>query len=70
MSEHEEPSNFALRLSEKLVDGEHFTLTEADLSSLPAYERAVLKKTAERQGYRGTYDLDTGAVIFAKDWST
>lgn len=66
-SSEEGPSNFALALSESIMNGEALVLYPADLDRLSEYERMVLTKTAKRQRYHWRVELDTGKVSLEKD---
>jgi hypothetical protein len=63
----EEPSNFALSISEKLIEGDSFDLTAEERSNLTPYERAVLERTAARNSMIGHYWMRTGTVTFRKN---
>jgi hypothetical protein len=62
----EEPSNFALSISEKLVRQTEFKLTEEDRAKLTPYERAVLERTAFKSDMVGQYWLGSGEVYYRK----
>lgn len=62
----DEPSNFALQISERLVSGESTLLTAEELAGLSEYERTVLQKTAVRLDYKAFYDLVSGEVTLRK----
>lgn len=63
----EEPSNYALALSEAIIGGEAFVLYPADLDRLSEYERIVLAKTSSRMGYHWRVGLDTGKMTLEKN---
>lgn len=66
MSENE-PSDFALGLSGRLLSGEEFELTEGQVFQLSEYEIVVLCKTARKNGYAITYFEPEGTYGFEKD---
>jgi hypothetical protein len=65
-TDKEEPSNFALSISEKLIAQESFDLTAEERNNLTPYERAVLERTALRCEMTGHYWLGSGTVTFRK----
>jgi hypothetical protein len=64
---NDEPSNYALALSEAIMDGQGIILYPNDLDRLTAYEKAVLSKTAKLQRYHWRVELDTGKITLEKD---
>lgn len=62
----EEPSNYALEISEALVAGETVMLTEEDRAKLTEFERRVLQKTALRLDCKAFYDLVSREVTLRK----
>jgi hypothetical protein len=62
-----EPSNYALSVSEAIMNGEAIILYPEDISRLTQYERNVLSITAKRQRYHWRHDLDTGKITLEKD---
>ena len=60
------PSNFALSISEKLVEQDSFQLTEFQRADLTDYERGVLARTAIKQDMVGYYDIESGTVTYRK----
>lgn len=63
----DEPSNYALALSEAIQAGEAIVLYPADLTKLSEYERLVLQRVARKNDYHWSYELDTGRCVLTKD---
>jgi hypothetical protein len=60
----EEPSELAMRVSRFLTDPnvEELRLTEEEANSLTPYERAVLSKTARKNGWEFEYSPSFGTT--------